>query len=561
MKFHGLVFFCILLSETYGDADEETVMCAPKQVHIAFGDSLAEMVIVWSTRGQCSTEVQYSTQPFGDFSTVHGIAVELPGENVVDFPHLHKVKLTNLQPETVYYYTPVSDGVISGPFYFKTPPIGQDWEPEFLIYGDLGVHSNSTAHLIREVLTGKYSAVLHVGDFGYNLEEMIDFGPHKGENVGDVFMQEIEEMASHFPYMTAPGNHEIELDTFNNYRYRFAMPNSGWPIPLSKMWYSLDIGPVHFLSYSSEVFFTANGQYVQSQKEWIQSDLDAANRNRDRVPWVIAFGHRPMYCSNDDGDDCTKKDSLVRLGLEDLFYRNGVDIVLQAHEHSYERLWPMYKGVVLSKNYTNPAAPIQLITGAAGSKHGIDKMNPKPGNWSAFRMDNRSFNSYGTLKVYNASHLYWEQVAVFGGEVLDSIWVIQESHGPFHSNKLQPEVKEQIDVQIQKDKETEKKIEESKKPTNTGFSDFKEKVTNAIKSADTKLIVGVSFGVFVVLFMLVVCIVRRCRRKPKSYRRWETLDYGKKFYTNVKGDEKEADDFEADVTDGRTKLLTENGID
>ena len=53
---------------------------------------------------------------------------------------------------------------------------------------------------------------------------------------------------------------------------------------------------------------------MESQKNWIQADLAAANRNRAKVPWVIAFGHRPMYCSNDDGDDCTKEDSLVRLG-------------------------------------------------------------------------------------------------------------------------------------------------------------------------------------------------------------------------------------------------------
>ena len=70
----------------------------------------------------------------------------------------------------------------------------------------------------------------------------------------------------------------------------------------------------NFSSYSTEVFFTEGGQFVQSQKNWIQADLAAANRNRAKVPWVIAFGHRPMYCSNDDGDDCTKEDSLVRLG-------------------------------------------------------------------------------------------------------------------------------------------------------------------------------------------------------------------------------------------------------
>ena len=34
------------------------------------------------------------------------------------------------------------------------------------------------------------------------------------------------------------------------------------------------------------------------------------------------MGHRPMYCSNNDGDDCTKKDGIVSIYSEvhfDLF--------------------------------------------------------------------------------------------------------------------------------------------------------------------------------------------------------------------------------------------------
>lgn len=69
-----------------------------------------------------------------------------------------------------------------------------------------------------------------------------------------------------------------------------------------------------------------------------------ANQNREQTPWIIALGHRPMYCKNSNLDDCTPHfwGKWVKRGLEDLFYAMGVDLVIEAHEHSYERLWPVY---------------------------------------------------------------------------------------------------------------------------------------------------------------------------------------------------------------------------
>jgi len=52
--------------------------------------------------------------------------------------------------------------------------------------------------------------------------------------------------------------------------------------------------------------------------------------------------------------------------LEGLFYKYGVDVILEAHEHSYERLWPVYNEHVTADNYIDPKAPVHLISGTAG---------------------------------------------------------------------------------------------------------------------------------------------------------------------------------------------------
>ena len=46
-----------------------------------------------------------------------------------------------------------------------------------------------------------YDAILHIGDFAYDMDQ--DNG-----RVGDEFMRNIEPIAAYLPYMTCPGNHE-----------------------------------------------------------------------------------------------------------------------------------------------------------------------------------------------------------------------------------------------------------------------------------------------------------------------------------------------------------------
>ncbi|OWF35634.1 acid phosphatase type 7-like isoform X2 [Mizuhopecten yessoensis] len=572
----GMIYTCVVANHNDSrPAHEIEVPCRPEQVHIAYGDTTSEVVVMWATQEECTTSVGYGTDPWGLTNTVPGQMSHFTDLNKQGLQCLHRVKLQGLTPETNYFYRPISEGISSGPFYFKTPPGGQSWEPEFLVYGDLGVESDSVPYLNNEVLGGNYTAVLHVGDFGYNLMD-------QDGQVGDQFMRIVEDTAARIPYMTSPGNHEIDGDTFSHYRHRFSMPNTDWPIPLDRMWYSIDIGLVHFVSYSSEVFFTQQGVHVDAQRNWLMADLKQANDNRNNCPWVIAYGHRPMYCSNTDGDDCTLGASKVREGLEDLFFNYGVDLVLQAHEHSYERLWPQYKGVVLAKNYSNPQAPIQLITGAAGSRHGVDEENKTFSEWSAFRMDIKAFNSFGRLKVYNATHLYWEQVLVKDSKVLDSIWVTQDLHGPFHKAQLDTdkakkiEDKEKDNSVINTDSKTNTAShEEANSPhsgpdvssgdTNSPDTSISDRARSMLESTNVRLALGIGGGILVLVVIITIVILQKQKKKARKYRRWdETVDYGRKFYSSgyshVQGGEKDTDEFETEVNDPSaptSKLLTE----
>lgn len=54
-----------------------------------------------------------------------------------------------------------------------------------------------------------------------------------------------------------------------------------------------------------------------------------------------------------------------------MFNTYGVDLSIWAHEHSYERMWPLYNYKVMNGSveepYTNPRATVHITTGSAVS--------------------------------------------------------------------------------------------------------------------------------------------------------------------------------------------------
>ena len=98
--------------------------------------------------------------------------------------------------------------------------------------------------------------------------------------------------------------------------------------PLDRF-HSFDFGGVHFVAYSTE-------HDLAPQLALMDADLRAVDRAT--TPWVVAFGHRPLYCSTNDYYDCKVAGPTI-LGpkVEPLLQRYKVDLALFGHLHNYER--------------------------------------------------------------------------------------------------------------------------------------------------------------------------------------------------------------------------------
>jgi hypothetical protein len=409
----------------------------PEQIHLAYGDTVDEVVVTWSTFNDTTESiVEYGIGGF--VLTAKGSSrLFVDGGEAMHSQYIHTVRLGNLTYNSRYVYHCGSSQGWSDAFWFKTPP-ETNWQPHLVIFGDMGnENAQSLARIQEEAQRGVYDAVLHVGDFAYDMDS-------ENAGVGDAFMRQIQSVAAYLPYMTCPGNHE-EKYNFSNYRERFSMPG-GTDSPM----FSINVGPMHIISISTELYYFLNYGLKQLvfQYEWLEDDLAKANlpENREKQPWIVVMGHRPMYCSNSNTDDCTHHETLTRVGLpflhffglEKLLYDYAVDLEIWAHEHSYERLWPIYDYQVYNGSreqpYVNPGAPVHIVTGSAGCKEGREDFNATRPPWSAFI--SRDYG-YTRLKAYNESHLYLEQVSDDKqGAVIDWFWIIKDKHEPYQFSKM-----------------------------------------------------------------------------------------------------------------------------
>jgi 3',5'-cyclic AMP phosphodiesterase CpdA len=184
----------------------------------------------------------------------------------------------------------------------------------FAVIGDTGtgdkLQSDVAQVLIRSHDVFPFTFVIMMGDNLYGSERPQDY-VNKFEKPYKALLD------AKVPFYATLGNH----DDPNQRLYKLFNMNGD-------RYYTFTKGPIRF--------FVLDSNYMDwTQLSWLERELQAST---DR--WKMAYFHHPLYSSGErHGSEVD-----LRLQLEPLFLKYGVDVVFAGHEHFYERIKPQ-KGI------------------------------------------------------------------------------------------------------------------------------------------------------------------------------------------------------------------------
>ena len=190
---------------------------------------------------------------------------------------------------------------------FAAGDIGECWKKHVRLSGP-----DITAAIIERGLAADPAAqVLTIGDNTYPVGLPAEFT--------DCY----EPTWGKFKAVTHPssGNHEYYTPRANGYYLYFG--KAAGPAP--GFYYSFDIGKWHLLSLNSNL----KGAAFQEELAWVKKDLE-----QSKAACTLAYWHHPRFSSGGHGNNS-------EMGpLWDLLHAAHADVVLNGHDHDYERFAP-----------------------------------------------------------------------------------------------------------------------------------------------------------------------------------------------------------------------------
>jgi hypothetical protein len=280
----------------------------------------------------------------------------------------HEATLSGLNPSTQYTYDVFVGNVDATPSTtdaLRTAPMAGTGTVRFIGFGDSGVGSTAQRQLASRMTADTFDLALHAGDIAYGNSGGTGGGSYR--QFDDWVFGIYGPWMRSRPLFPSIGNHENEVAAARPYRDVFVLPRHGASASFpdhAERFYSFDYGPVHFVSLDTETAFQTIARR-QAQLAWLDADLAATAQ-----PWKVAFLHRPPYSAGQHHGS----DLAVRAAFAPIFEARGVQLVISAHEHDYERTRP------LRDHTPDGQAVTYLVTGGGGAP-----LYPSgTGTWTAF---------------------------------------------------------------------------------------------------------------------------------------------------------------------------------
>lgn len=195
----------------------------------------------------------------------------------------------------------------------------------------------------------------------------------------------------------AAGNHEYGTRYATGY-FSYFGKTAGDP---SKGYYSYDLGDWHIVVLNSNSSCTTIDCAAGSpQEQWLRADL-AANRKR----CTLAYWHHPRFSSG-----TVHGNNTAVAPFWNALYELNADVVLNGHEHVYERFGPQTPNAV-----ADAARGIRQFTVGTGGRSHYTFLTIQPNS------EVRNDSTYGVLKLTLRTTSYdWQFVPVAGASFTDS---------------------------------------------------------------------------------------------------------------------------------------------
>ena len=307
----------------------------------------------------------------------------------------HAVKLDGLSPGKTYGYSVEACGSVTGLRSFQTATGPETSRVHFTAMGDFGTGGSLQAKVLA--LLGQPSRagefLLTLGDNAYSSGTDAEFQSN--------MFKPMAALLRTTPLFPTPGNHEYITNNAQPYLDAFYLPANN-PAK-SERFYSFDWGPVHFASLDSNCrTFSVKDCTTASQQAWLAQDLAATTR-----PWKIVFFHHPPWSSGEHGSS-----TAMRRDFAPLFEQYGVDLVLNGHDHNYERTKVMKGDAVAASGARG--IPYVVVGSGGATLRTFPGSSP---SWSAFR-DN---TNVGYLDVVVDGGALTAKFITSAGAVRDSL--------------------------------------------------------------------------------------------------------------------------------------------